>query len=169
MGDIGHDRIRRLAGRLRLLVWAMIVGTAAVYLAGRIGTEIGQTRLVTIGASDPAVASPIWVQDLSIALVLLALWQLADMLRLVGRGDHFSSAAIRRFRGFALSLFVASAVMFLAPLIIAIASSHPGPEEVRLPVKLRELLTMLVTGALFLVARLLEEAGQIDSDLKEIV
>jgi hypothetical protein len=79
MGDIGHDRIRRLAGRLRLLVWAMIVGTAAVYLAARIGTEIGQTRLVTIGASDPAIASPAWVQDLSIALVLAALWQLADM------------------------------------------------------------------------------------------
>lgn len=169
MGDIGHDRIRRLAGRLRLLVWAMIVGTAAVYLAARIGTEIGQTRLVTIGASDPAIASPAWVQDLSIALVLAALWQLADMLRLVGRGDHFSPAAIRRFRGFALLLFVASAFMFLAPLAIAIATNEPGPEQLRLPVKLRELLTMLVTGALFLVARLLEEARQIDSDLKEIV
>ena len=169
MGDIGHDRIRRLAGRLRLLVWAMIVGTAAVYIAARIGTEVGQTRLVTIGASDPAVASPVWVQDLSIALVLLALWQLADMLRLVGRGDHFSPAAIRRFRGFALLLFVASAFMFLAPLVIAVATTEPGPEQLRLPVKLRELLTMLVTGALFLVARLLEEARQIDSDLKEIV
>ena len=169
MGDIGHDRIRRLAGRLKLLVWAMIVGTAAVYLAARIGTEIGQTRLVTRGASDPNVASPLWVQDVCIALVLLALWQLADMLRLVGRGDHFAPAAIRRFRGFALLLFVASAVMFLAPLVIALAGNQPGHEQVRLPVKLRELLTMLVTGALFLVARLLEEARQIDSDLKEIV
>ena len=169
MGDMGQDRIRRLAGRLRLLVWAVIVGTAAVYLAARIGTQVGDTRLVTIGTSDPAVASPLWVQDVSIALVLLALWQLADMLRLVGRGDHFSPAAIRRFRGFALFLFIASAVMFLAPLVMAIASDHPGPEQLRLPVKLRELLTMLVTGALFLVARLLEEARQIDSDLKEIV
>ena len=169
MGDIGQSRIRRLAGRLRLLVWLMIVGTAAVYLAARIGTEIGQTRLVTLGASDPAVASPLWVQDMCIALVLVALWQLADMLRLVGRGDHFAPAAIRRFRGFALFLFIASAVMFLAPLVIALASNHPGPEQLRLPVKLRELLTMLVTGALFLVARLLEEARQIDSDLKEIV
>lgn len=169
MGDIGHDRIRRLAERLRLLVWLMIVGTAAVYLAARIGTEVGQTRLVTLGASDPAVASPLWVQDMCIALVLVALWQLADMLRLVGRGDHFAPAAIRRFRGFALFLFIASAVMFLAPLVIALASNHPGPEQLRLPVKLRELLTMLVTGALFLVARLLEEARQIDSDLKEIV
>ena len=169
MGDIGHGRIQRLAGRLRLLVWAVIAGTAAVYLAARIGTQVGETRLVTLGASDPAVTSPLWVQDLSIALVLLALWQLADMLRLVGRGDHFSPAAIRRFRGFALFLFIASAVMFLAPLVMAIAGGHSGTEQLRLPIKLRELLTMLVTGALFLVARLLEEARQIDSDLKEIV
>lgn len=169
MGDMEQDRIRRLAGRLRLLVWAMIVGTAAVYLAARLGTEVGQTRLVTMAASSPAVASPAWVADVSLALVLVALWQLAEMLRLVGRGDHFSPAAIRRFRGFALFLFLASAVMFLAPLTLAFVTTPPGPEQLRLPVRLRELLTMLVTGALFLVARLLEQARQIDSDLKEIV
>ena len=52
---------------------------------------------------------------------------------------------------------------------MAVLVSPPDPRRVQIPISFRDVWTMVVTGVLFLVARLLDEAQRIESDLSEIV
>jgi hypothetical protein len=161
-------RIVRLAGRLKLLVWATIAVAALLYVAARLELVFGNLHIVTRSAVE---LPGLWIaRDLSAALLLLALWQLASMLALIERGDRFSPAVTRRFRRFALLLFAAAAVTLVAPpLAMLLAPPAPPHGPIQVPLSFRDLWTMLVTGVLFLVARLLDEAQRIEADLDEIV
>jgi hypothetical protein len=162
-------KIERLADRLRLLVWGIIFTTAAVYLAARLGVEIANVGLVTQGALEGISASMWLARDPSAVLLLLSLWQLSQMLGLIGSGDRFSPAVTRRFRLFALCFFLGAALTFFSPLILNAVANDPADGPLRLPVKLRDLWIMIVTGVLFLVARLLDEAQRLETELEEIV
>lgn len=168
MAENGQGRIERLAGQLRVLVWVVIAAAAGLYLAARLGLGVGHVKVVARAAVELEVPW-LWVaRDFAALLILLSLWQLASMLGLIRRGARFSPPVTRRFRGFALLLFFAAALTLLAPLV-ALFVSPPDPHRIQIPLNFRDIWTMVVTGVLFLVARLLDEAQRIESDLSEIV
>lgn len=165
MAESERARIMRLAGRLKLLVWVVIGAAALLYAAARFEVMLGQVQVV---AQTKGEGPLLWIaRDASALLLLAALWQLASMLRQVELGERFSLKVTSRFRRFALLLFLAAAVTLVAPLAGLIAP--PASGRVELAFSFRDVWTMLVTGVLFLVARLLDEAQQIETEMSEIV
>lgn len=111
---------------------------------------------------DPRIAATVVT-----ALLDLALFDLAKMLGLVGSGEFFSVAVIRHFRGFALWLLMLAVIGLLAPMIQF--SGDGGVAIHFITVNLGQLVIFSVTLLLFLLARLLERAGEIEQENREIV
>jgi hypothetical protein len=101
--------------------------------------------------------------------VALALLQIAAMLRAVERGAPFRSGA--RLRAFAFYLFLALLAATLLPTLIQWGEALllPGPRRVTLSISGEALLMLFVTGLLFFVARLIEEAQRLADDHEQIV
>ena len=170
MAEKLRDRIMRLAGRLKLLVWAAAGAAALLYLAARLGFQTANLRVVAHAIAEPDLPV-LWIaRDLSALLLLAALWQLSTMLARIERGERFTPTVTRPFRSFALLLFLAAALTLIAPpLAMLLTPPAPGHGAIVLPLNFRDVWTMLITGVLFLVARLLDEAQRIEADLSEIV
>ena len=97
------------------------------------------------------------------ALLAAALLQLAAMLRTVERGEPF--AAARRLRSFALYLFLAVLSAILLPPLLMLATAG----VLVLSLDSGEVLMLFVSGLLFFVARLLEEAQRVAEDHRQII
>jgi hypothetical protein len=163
MAESDRSRITRLARRLRLALWVAILLSALLYVAARMGFSAGNFQVVMpTGHWVPGL-----VRDLSIVMLYVALWQLTLMLRLVERGERFSPPVTRHFRRFALFLLVAASVQLAAPLAALLFAGRTHRLEI--PLNFRDLWTMLITGVLFLVARLLDEAQRIQTEVSEFV
>jgi hypothetical protein len=159
--------IRRSARRLRYGVIVAALVTLLIYLAGRLELGTGWLRVESRLAASPSPFAPL-VGDVTLALLLIALAQLARMLRAVEGGDLFSAAVIRRFRGFILWLFILALFRSLAPILLSIADPSRG-DEIALRFDMRDLLTLGLTLILLLIARLLERARRIEDEMREIV
>ncbi|WP_129790926.1 hypothetical protein [Sphingosinicella sp. CPCC 101087] len=150
-------------------VGLLVVGTAAaawILITGR--APSGTVRIVV--DSGGLAGSPAAVVLVATALLLaVALCHLAGMLRKVENGRPFETAA--GLRGFAFYLFLAVLASILLPPVIqlGLAAGGAGPRSAALSIGGGELLMMLVTGLLFLVARLLDEAQRVDEDARQIV
>ena len=70
---------------------------------------------------------------------------------------------------FALFLFLSAGVTLIAPFLAALIAPVPHSKIIQLSLNFRDIWIMLVTGVLFLVARLLDEAQRLETDLGEIV
>ena len=97
------------------------------------------------------------------ALLGAALLQLAAMLRTVERGEPFAAAG--RLRGFALYLFLAVLSAILLPPLLMLATAG----VLILSLDSGEVLMLFVSGLLFFVARLLEEAQRVAEDHRQII
>ena len=155
----------RSASRLRIaVIIAMVVVGAAIILAW-VG---GSLETVHVEVRDHGGGvDPLLVGTASMVLVEVALFRLIQMLGAIAAGDLFSSLVIRHFRGFAFWLLVVALVGVGLPLIGALADSGPG--RVALVFNLTKILAVGVTLLLFLLARLLERARQLDEEMREIV
>ena len=102
-------------------------------------------------------------------LVGIALYRLVRMLGRVEAGAPFAAAG--DLRGFAFYLLLAiAASVFVPPLLqLGIAATSGGPHRLGLNLGDTELLTLLVSGLLFFVARLLDEAQRLADDHSQIV
>jgi len=158
--------IRRAARRLRLFTlfgialaelfilfaaWVLVEGRAADFPALEIRT----------GGLAPWPAAGILI--LFGLLLGLALLKLAAMLRQIEGGAPFASAGLR---GFARYLFLAVLASVLAPPFVQAAT---GAARVNLALGGGAALMLLVTGLLFFVARLLDEAQRLADDHSQIV
>lgn len=156
--------LRRSARRLRLvalfglgLVELMILFAAWVLLTGR-RDQFASLTIHDQGMTPVAAA----IVSLLFGLVIgLALLRLVAMCRQVEAGARFPARALR---GFAKWLFLAVLLSVLAPLAGILTG---GPVTVSLSAG--EALMLLVTGLLFLVARLLGEAQALADDHSQIV
>ena len=166
--------ITRTAARLR---WGLIVAMAAMallYLAARLELGLGPARVEFRDDGLTPAAARI-VADGTMLLLLVALARLSQMLRLVELGELFSAPVIRHFRGFAFWLLLMALYGFLAPILLTLAEgprAGPGdgaPHRMAFVLDLRELLTLGITLLLFLLARLLERAREIEAEMREIV
>lgn len=162
--------INRTAARLR---WGLIVAMGAMallYLAARLELGFGPAR-VEFRDDGLAPAAARIVADGTMLLLLVALARLSQMLRLVEQGELFSAPVIRHFRGFAFWLLLMALYGFLAPIVLTLAAGPDAgsPHRMAFVLDLRELLTLGITLLLFLLARLLERAREIEAEMREIV
>jgi hypothetical protein len=167
-----HDSTRRGARRLRRLTQAAMallalgtIGVAAIQLAGppRTGPAIVH---VDAGGLAPVPGAIFFVL---VGLLLgLALRRLARMLHRVELGAPFTGGG--DLRGFALWLFLSVLAAILVPPLLQlaeVAATRSG--RITFSLEGGQLLMLLVTGLLFLVARLLDEAQRVADDASQIV
>lgn len=165
IAEIKDPVIMRSARRLRIaVIVAMVVVGASIMLAW-IGGPLGIAQVEVRNHGGPI--DSLMVGTASIILIEIALFRLTQMLGAIAQGDLFSSRVIRHFRGFAFWLLIVALVGVGLPLIGSLAGS--GPHRVALVLDLTKILAVGVTLLLFLLARLLERARQIDEEMREIV
>ena len=164
-----NDAICRSAARLRLAVFAVIVVMILLYGAARLGLQVGHAR-IEYGTHGPDISIVRLAGDVSIALLLVALYRLTEMLRLIAGGDLFGVEVIRRFRSFAWWLLLMALFELAGPFLFQLASVATGTlHQIHLTIDSRDVLTVGVTLLLFLLARLLERARGIEEEMREIV
>jgi hypothetical protein len=159
-------RLRRAARRLRLVA---LFGTAAIELVILFaawvlinGNAAGFPALDIHTHGLPPV--PAAVSLLLFGLLIgLALLRVVAMLREVEAGNPFPAHALR---GFARWLFLAILATVLAPPLFHLAA---GARRLDFTLGAGEALMLLVTGLLFFVARLLDEAQRLADDHSQIV
>jgi hypothetical protein len=158
--------IRRAARRLRLvalfgiaLIELLILFAAWVLAAGR-AADFPALEIRTEGLAPWPAAAILLLFGLLLGLALL---RLVAMLRQIEGGAPF---AARGLRGFARYLFLAVLVTVLAPPVLHAAA---GARRVDLSLGSGAALMLLVTGLLFFVARLLDEAQRLADDHSQIV
>ena len=138
-----------------------------LYLFARIGVDIGVLKVV-LGERLNAPPWAIWIGDMEMALLLVALLRLTQTLGLLGSGEMFSVVVVRRFRGFAFWLMLSAIAGFLGPLLPPLIGDH-GEGPVRLLLDSRQLLVFGITLLLFLLARLLERARELEDESRKII
>lgn len=158
--------IRRAARRLRLftlfgiaLIELVILFAAWVLAEGR-AADFPALEIRTDGLPPVPAALTLLLFGLLLGLALL---RLVAMLRQIESGTLFPAGSLR---GFARYLFLAVlASVFAPPLIHAIT----GARRVDLSLGGGAFLMLIVTGLLFFVARLLDEARRLADDHSQIV
>jgi len=158
-------QIVRLARRLRLTVWALVLllalATTAAILIPFAGGPNG--AYLTYDGLPRAWAAPIAV--LSIGLVLWGLIELGRMLRLVESDAAFSPRATRHLKHFAALLMAAVLAEILVPPIVRMALQS----VLTLSLESNDALLLLVSLVFFLISRLLDAAAAYQEDSRSIV
>ena len=159
-------RIVRSAHRLRLVTIAAIaiLVLAVVFAAAALTGVIPASTSVSVDTSGLTGSPAALVLLVPAALVAAALLEVAAMLRVVERGAPFGAA--RRLRRFALYLFLAVLAGVLLPPLVHLAV---GGDRATFALTSGEALMLFVTGLLFFVARLLEEAQRVADEHGQIV
>jgi hypothetical protein len=159
-------KMRRAARRLRLfaifataLVELLILFAAWVTLSGN-GASFPSLQVETGGLAPVPAAVSLLIFGL---LVGLALLRAIALLRAVEAGEPFPARALR---GFALWLFLSVLFGVVGHPLLQLASGAP-----RLVLSLSggQALMLLLTGLLFFVARLLDEARRLADEHSQIV
>jgi hypothetical protein len=163
-------RLHRAARLLRLvtLAAALLLATLAalaawLLLSGR-RAEFSAIRIEDQGMAPLPTALSILLVG---ALIVLALLRLARMLAKVGAGSPFGAA--RDLRGFATFLFLSVLASIVAPSALQLALAGHGPQRLDLSLSMSDAVMLLITGLLFFVARLLDEAQRVADDASQIV
>lgn len=156
------------ARRLRWAVFAAMGVMLLLYAAARFDIQLGRAH-VEYHAEGPDIAATRFIGDISVVLLLVALYRLTQMLGRIAAGELFSAAVIARFRSFALWLLMMALFGLAAPPIAQLLQRSAGAHRLALVIDFREVLTVGVTLVLFLLARLLERARAIDEEIREFV
>jgi len=164
-------RTRRAARLLRGVTLAGIALIAAGCLGGAALLMQGETTAGALAVDIDATLPPVPGAALLLAvgaLLVAALARLAAMLRQVEAGTAFPAAPLR---GFARYLFLAVLASVLGPPLIQLGLGLAGhsARQVMFTLGGGEALMLFVTGLLFFVARLLDDAQAIADDASQIV
>lgn len=154
--------ITRRANRLRAFVILLMI---AMPLAGLLiwlrpaGVRVEFHDQVT--AIDPLIAAG------GVTILLeIALFELVRMLSLIGAGEYYSVRVVRHFRNFAGWLLSLALIAFFASML---RPSQHGEMKIEVRIDFNSLLIVGLTLLLFLLARVLERAGEIEQENREIV
>jgi hypothetical protein len=159
--------IRSAALRLRWIVTATLAVVALLFVLAQLGVSIGAVR---VEAHDSGIAG--WQLRAVVTLILLAIamLRLMQMLGRIAAGELFTPEVVGRFRAFAFWLLMMALFDFLAPILSGIVTpSHDGTRRIAIMLDLRELVIVGLTMLLFLVARLLERARELEAEVQEFV
>lgn len=166
------SRTRRTARLMRLvtvfaiaLLVVVTVFAAWASVAGTPGVDPVDVRIDAGGLTGWPAAIVLLATS---ALLVIALCYIVAMLRRVESGAPF--AAARQLRGFARFLFLAVLASVLLPPLVQLALGPMGPDQrVMFALAGSDLLMLFVTGLLFFVARLLDEAQRVADDFSQII
>lgn len=161
--------IGRTAKRLKVAVWIFWACILAAYVAGRFGLTTAGAVQVEARSETAEAGAPMFVADVTILLLCVALYQLNRMLGAIAEGDLFSSRVVGAFRSFAFWLLIVALVWVVAPIVAVFLAGPGDSHRLAFRLQLRDMLTIGVALILFLVARLLERARMIDEEMREIV
>jgi len=167
------EKLLRSARLLRFVtIVAMAVVAAATALGAWIlvvGPQPGGAIVFEVDAEELAPWPAAIVLGIVGTLVVLALLQITVMLRAVERGAPFRSGA--RLRAFAFYLFLALLAASLLPTLLQWGEAlfWSRPRRVTFSISGEAILMLFVTGLLFFVARLIEEAQRLAEDHEQIV
>ena len=166
-------RLARSARRLKWVTLASIVLVAAAMVFGcwalAVGPQSGGRLTFSVDTDGLSPLGAAAVLLIACGLLILALLQIASMLRAVERGEPFrTGASLRRF---AFYLFLALLASVLLPPLIQWGQALAGGTPVRVDFSLsgEELLMLFVTGLLFFLGRLLEAAQALAQEHEQIV
>lgn len=163
-----NEAIAGSASRLRWLVFAAIATMVLLYAAARFGVQLGSAHVEYRSHSNPAWSRAIG--DVSLLLLLVALFRLSQMLGRIAGGELFSAQVIGAFRSFAFWLLLLALFGLLAPPLSQLVSvAQEGDGRIELQIDFQQVLTVGVTLVLFLLARLLERARRLDEEIREFV
>jgi len=161
--------IGRSSRRLRYATMAMIllyelgVGFGVWLLLSGRRQEVALVQVHDSGLAPWPAAITLLAQGL---LIGLALFRVVRLLARVEAGATFGVA--RELRGFALYLFLAVLATMLTPPLLP-AALEGAAAGINFAFGSGEALMLLITGLLFLVARLLDEAQRLAEDHNQIV
>lgn len=161
--------IAKNANSLRWAVWIFWTCVVAAYIAARLGLGLSGAVQVRAHSSTGDVGAPMFVADISILLLTVALFQLNRMLGAIGEGDLFTARVVGSFRAFAFWLLLVALVWVIAPIFAVLLAGPDASHRLEFKLQLRDVLTIGIALILFLVARLLERARTIDEEMREIV
>jgi hypothetical protein len=88
------------------------------------------------------------------------------MLSLIASGEYYSVRVVRHFRGFAFWLLILAVMAFVASMV---RPSQGTGVNIEIGINFTDLMAVGLTLLLFLIARLLERAGEIEQENREIV
>jgi hypothetical protein len=161
--------IAKAAARLRWGVFAAIAVMALLYVAALFDWQLGGAHVeYRLHEVSPTMGRAIGAGTM--VLLLIALLRLAQMLRLIEMGELFSVEVVSRFRSFAFWLLLLALYGLLAPTVFAFAEGlATRTHRFAFVLDFRQLLTLGITVLLFLLARLLERAREIEAEMREIV
>jgi hypothetical protein len=146
-----------------------MAAVACTYIAGRLGLTAGPIRFETRSSVEHGVLGQLCSDGL-VALLGISMWRLTQMLGAIADGDLFSVRVVRGFRSFAFWLLLLALLGIIAPILLELTKMQSGPvHRLAFPIELRDILALGVTLILFLVARILERARQIEDEMREIV
>jgi hypothetical protein len=161
--------ISRTARRLRLAVWIFWGCIIAAYAIVRLDLDLDGAVEVQARSSTAEAGAPMFVADITVVLLSVALFQLTRMLGAIAEGDLFSARVVGAFRAFAFWLLLVALVWVVAPVAAVLLTGPDDGNRLAFQFQLRDFLTIGVALLLFLVARLLERARTIDEEMREIV
>ena len=159
--------IARSAARLRWAVLAASVLVALLYLSARLGLQLAGTD-IEIRSHSTEVFGWRVIADVTMVLLLVALFRLAQTLGAIAAGELFSIPMTRRFRSFAFWLMLLALFGFFAPLVAEAIGRH-GEGPMLFALDLRQLVLLGITLFLFLLARLMERARELEAEMREFV
>ena len=161
--------VARAAARLKWAVIVALVLMLLLYVAARFDLQLGRAH-VEYRVHGSSHTSAKLIGDGTMILLAVALVQLVLMLGRIARGELFSAAVIRHFRGFALWLLLMALFGLVGPIAVDLATPQEDiHRQIRIAIDLREVLTLGITLLLFLLASLLERAQRLDDEVREFV
>lgn len=167
------ELLRSPTRRLRLAVLAALAVTGLLILLAAVqalAPGAAPSAVAFGGTVDPPL--PPWAQLAVILLAgvpfMLGLWRLSRMLRVIEQGAPFASATVAHLRAFAALVLVSALASILLPPILAAIAAQPGT-RLTLTFDGSDFFVLLVSGLMFLLARLLGEAQRIADENSQIV
>lgn len=166
----------RLARSARLLKHVTVAAVALVvpatlFAAWAAATGFGLDGAVSLQIDNEGLAPLAAALNVVVigVLLIIALLQLVAMLRSVEQGAPFRSAP--RLRAFAFYLFLSVLAAILMPPLLQLAEGlvTARPRRVAMSLSGDDVMMLFVTGLLFFVARLLEEAQRVADEHGQIV
>lgn len=163
------EHFQKSASRLRVAVLVLLVLMVAAYGIARLGVNLGPGVKVESRPDGAGVQVPAFAADIAVVLFAISLWRLARMLRLLAQGERFTKAVAAGFRSFAFWLLLAALAQILVPIAGSVLLAGPSNARIALTFDLLEIFFVIAALVLFLVARMLEDAAELDAELQEIV
>lgn len=155
---------------LRGVSVAALLLLVAAFAVARLDIDLGQSLEVARRSHGGGAALPGLAADISVLLFGIALVQLIRLLGRLGSGELFAAPVTRAFRAFAFWLMLSAITAIAGPPLAAVLAPRNGAlERIEVPIDLHNIMFLITGLVLFLVARMLDEAARVDTELKEIV